>query len=124
MTSHYLLLHRVAIRNVFTLFISHPLATDIYSLSLHDALPISLAVRQSDTDLLATLNSGLAKLKDSGKLDEIVEKWRSEEHTSELQSRGHLVCRLLREKKKLGWKLKSYPRVNRNYIVHALIHVV
>lgn len=36
---------------------------------------VALAVRQSDTDLLATLNSGLAKLKDSGKLDEIVEKW-------------------------------------------------
>src|SRR5690625_5711926 len=29
---------------------------------------------------------------------------RSEEHTSELQSRGHLVCRLLLEKKKNGWK--------------------
>src|SRR5690625_6613776 len=29
-----------------------------------------------------------------------VEEWRSEEHTSELQSRGHLVCRLLLEKKK------------------------
>src|SRR5690625_6603741 len=29
-------------------------------------------------------------------------RWRSEEHTSELQSRGHLVCRLLLEKKKYG----------------------
>src|SRR5437870_13085784 len=32
-------------------------------------------------------------------------EWRSEEHTSELQSRGHLVCRLLPEKKKLGTTL-------------------
>src|SRR3989449_6779383 len=33
-------------------------------------------------------------------LDDLPEKWRSEEHTSELQSRLHLVCRLLLEKKK------------------------
>src|SRR5690625_6965662 len=30
----------------------------------------------------------------------VIDEWRSEEHTSELQSRGHLVCRLLLEKKK------------------------
>src|SRR5439155_8053777 len=34
---------------------------------------------------------------------------RSEEHTSELQSRGHLVCRLLLEKKKRGW-IRAQPR--------------
>src|SRR5690625_7051158 len=34
--------------------------------------------------------------------------WRSEEHTSELQSRGHLVCRLLLEKKKLAIALTRY----------------
>src|SRR5690625_7706170 len=34
--------------------------------------------------------------------------WRSEEHTSELQSRGHLVCRLLLEKKKKN-DLRQYP---------------
>ena len=36
---------------------------------------VALAVRQSDTELLDTLNAGLGKLKESGKLDEIVEKW-------------------------------------------------
>src|SRR5690625_5912313 len=35
-----------------------------------------------------------------GLLSITIDKWRSEEHTSELQSRGHLVCRLLLEKKK------------------------
>src|SRR5437660_2880314 len=37
---------------------------------------------------------------DSKKSDRLIQKKRSEEHTSELQSRGHLVCRLLLEKKK------------------------
>lgn len=36
---------------------------------------VGIAVRQSDTDLLATINSGLAKIKESGELDKIVEKW-------------------------------------------------
>src|SRR5215208_8132664 len=36
---------------------------------------------------------------------------RSEEHTSELQSRGHLVCRLLLEKKKKGTELKYYKNI-------------
>src|SRR5437660_5406348 len=38
---------------------------------------------------------------------------RSEEHTSELQSRGHLVCRLLLEKKKLHMKLRLLPTLAR-----------
>src|SRR5437899_9615550 len=37
--------------------------------------------------------------------------WRSEEHTSELQSLRHLVCRLLLEKKKKGPDITSYPFV-------------
>jgi polar amino acid transport system substrate-binding protein len=36
---------------------------------------VSIAVRQSDTDLLATINAGLAKIRESGELDKIVEKW-------------------------------------------------
>src|SRR5690625_6870033 len=37
-------------------------------------------------------------------------RWRSEEHTSELQSRGHLVCRLLLEKKKGKWSDQRLQR--------------
>src|SRR2546422_8606681 len=39
---------------------------------------------------------------------------RSEEHTSELQSRLHLVCRLLLEKKKICWDFSLLPRCNRH----------
>src|SRR5437870_8894137 len=62
--------------------------TEIYTLSLHDALPICVA--RPDPRVLR-LDGGHCR--PSG--------WRprSEEHTSELQSRGHLVCRLLLEKK-------------------------
>src|SRR5437870_13754556 len=67
--------------------------TEIYTLSLHDALPIS-------PDL--TTNSWVCPPDEgcsTNTLQSAVEG-RSEEHTSELQSRGHLVCRLLLEKKK------------------------
>src|SRR5476651_2912802 len=62
--------------------------TEIYTLSLHDALPISHA-RRGD------LRADLRRVVDRVGFDE-----RSEEHTSELQSRQYLVCRLLLEKKK------------------------
>src|SRR5207247_11368513 len=74
-------------------FFNAPATPEIYTLSLHDALPISssriarlidIPVTTSIT-LPATLNPALL---------------RSEEHTSELQSRVDLVCRLLLEKKK------------------------
>src|SRR5437899_10001734 len=61
-------------------------ATEIYTLSLHDALPISPVYVESVRDFLA------------GGCTSKGEK-RSEEHTSELQSLRHLVCRLLLEKK-------------------------
>src|SRR5882757_3884492 len=61
--------------------------TGIYTLSLHDALPISRCVgRQAPT--ATTWVPGA------------IQPLRSEEHTSELQSRQYLVCRLLLEKKK------------------------
>src|ERR1035441_5503613 len=71
-------------------FFFHDTATtEIYTLSLHDALPIS---------------SGLSHIPRSGEVLRPLAPWpphrpRSEEHTSELQSLRHLVCRLLLEKK-------------------------
>src|SRR2546422_2072589 len=69
-------------------FFNDTATTEIYTLSLHDALPIlwhgRAAMRISVSSWQTT--------------DQDVE--RSEEHTSELQSRLHLVCRLLLEKKK------------------------
>src|SRR5437868_9596495 len=92
-------------------FFSDTAPTEIYTLSLHDALPIS-AVRA------ATANGSYRKLADvfhellaeqgveavlqrvADALATLVGDARSEEHTSELQSRFDLVCRLLLEKKK------------------------
>src|SRR2546429_6617454 len=70
-------------------------------LSLHDALPISTATRAS-----RSAPSTFARRKPCSKESSLPCKTdsRSEEHTSELQSRLHLVCRLLLEKKKQIYK--------------------
>src|SRR2546429_5203681 len=72
-------------------FFNDTATTEIYTLSLHDALPISGCARSS-----------LAHARDRPRRRTGVQpgSQRSEEHTSELQSRLHLVCRLLLEKKK------------------------
>src|SRR5439155_24507931 len=91
--------------------------SEIYTLSLHDALPIfygpsperipcetvpftflgtGRSPREIDADLASSVNSTPAQRPDGG-----CAHARSEELTSELQSRGHLVCRLLLEKKKI-----------------------
>src|SRR5437867_5158298 len=95
------------------LFFHAPAPTDIYTLSLHDALPISFAcssvtpglrrpmIRQSAwkprwvsaRSVAATVASGMYSCS-------LAQGGRSEEHTSELQSPYDLVCRLLLEKKK------------------------
>src|SRR5207302_11273112 len=64
--------------------------TEIYTLSLHDALPISQVHRRA-------LRPRPAGRQEGGDL--LGQYLRSEEHTSELQSRENLVCRLLLEKK-------------------------
>src|SRR5699024_11946181 len=90
--------------SLFTLFFLNATApTHIYTLSLHDALPISRRFGSLDTRP-RTLGRGGA-LTVSGVRSGPV--GRSEEHTSELQSRFDLVCRLLLEKKKNNKKRKS-----------------
>src|SRR5947207_11630871 len=69
-------------------------APEIYTLSLHDALPIwppATPPRRRAAEAAVPRNVGLP--------------WRSEEHTSELQSHSDLVCRLLLEKKKMAMKM-------------------
>src|SRR5207253_9307588 len=105
-------------------FFIHLLPSDIYTLSLHDALPISAkhdafergrfvwkTKNTARCDQLCYLRCGQSEAAfPKTEKDEGLEHGfgrgghctcapRSEEHTSELQSRGHLVCRLLLEKK-------------------------
>src|SRR5258708_28266518 len=73
-------------------FFNDTATTEIYTLSLHDALPIFIES--------LTARIGLAA-EDADKVIFLVaHHLRSEEHTSELQSPDHIVCRLLLEKKK------------------------
>src|SRR2546422_6218672 len=74
-------------------FFNDTATTEIYTLSLHDALPIYIGSGPCATPSRA---SGFRRARGSSPWRER----RSEEHTSELQSRLHLVCRLLLEKKK------------------------
>src|SRR5205823_14096804 len=90
--------------------------THIYTLSLHDALPISALVYnfQSKSCVEQVAGSGNAFVVHDVKLSNFKRRCdRSEEHTSELQSLAYLVCRLLLEKKKKNTKLgvKIAPHV-------------
>src|SRR2546428_11032824 len=76
-------------------FFNDTATTEIYTLSLHDALPISRC-RRSPRGRCPFGTRSPATRGGSRSSPE----WRSEEHTSELQSRSDLVCRLLLEKKK------------------------
>src|SRR5438552_5119056 len=85
-----------------------PPPTDIYTLSLHDALPISVtrAVFAGAKQFVVPTagNAGVALAAYAARAGADARVYapatRSEEHTSELQSPDHLVCRLLLEKKK------------------------
>src|SRR5438309_8232905 len=82
----------------FFFFFNDTATTEIYTLSLHDALPILKSIDQGE---------GYTGIPPDSKTEIIINLLpvllhkRSEEHTSELQSQFHLVCRLLLEKKKL-----------------------
>src|SRR5690348_17785552 len=103
-------------------FFNDPSTTEIYTLSLHDALPIwiMMALGKSPARIdpgKVAIAFGEERLVERGmqkegvRLERIREimglseyEIRSEEHTSELQSPVHLVCRLLLEKKKKNTK--------------------
>src|SRR2546425_3816835 len=79
-------------------FFNDTATTEIYTLSLHDALPISPA--PSPRRPHGTPPAPASHPERPGLESERAEFRRSEEHTSELQSLAYLVCRLLLEKKK------------------------
>src|SRR5436190_19562064 len=78
-------------------FCNHPATTEIYTLSLHDALPIS---NSSSRSAIRYSCRRRYVARDADIMGASVARSRSEEHTSELQSHSDLVCRLLLEKKK------------------------
>src|SRR5687768_17874316 len=100
-------------------FFNATATTEIYTLSLHDALPISQPLpgkgwtrtramprpRRSSRETEAAVNTAVFFRTRRRRASS-----RSEEHTSELQSRLHLVCRLLLEKKK-----KKKTKTNRQH---------
>src|SRR3712207_7882961 len=85
----------VMMYTLIVFFFNDTATTEIYTLSLHDALPISCSRRHGRARPKRPMSANFWRswrARHSG--------WRSEEHTSELQSRQYLVCRLLLEKKK------------------------
>src|SRR5947209_18836218 len=81
----------------FFFFFNDTATTEIYTLSLHDALPI-----------YRTGEASCIPARDGARYSP--RRARSEEHTSELQSRQYLVCRLLLEKKKKKKKIENTIR--------------
>src|SRR5688572_33448126 len=94
----------------FCFFFNDTATTEIYTLSLHDALPISAPACSSPTRPTPTRWAGPTARSSAPSVppppwswsppcSTPAGRWRSEEHTSELQSQSNLVCRLLLEKK-------------------------
>src|SRR5687767_15176291 len=84
-----------AFLSYFFFFFNDTATTEIYTLSLHDALPISSRSTRSRGRRTSTGSAPTSRMAAM-----CSRTARSEEHTSELQSLAYLVCRLLLEKKK------------------------
>src|SRR3712207_8635922 len=95
-------------------FFNDTATTEIYTLSLHDALPILTFQKCQQLAMYRLVSGGnVALFQGRFPSGEIGDKAaRSEEHTSELQSRQYLVCRLLLEKKKKIHCLQSLNNIN------------
>src|SRR2546430_8204332 len=91
----------------FFFFFNDTATTEIYTLSLHDALPISRPATWRARQLGGKGRPGL--------------QGRSEEHTSELQSQSNLVCRLLLEKKK---KKNARSHVLRVLLLDEIVYLM
>src|SRR2546423_9769173 len=95
---------------MFLFFFNDTATTEIYTLSLHDALPISFGKGSVQT---------IIPLPGHGAMRLTTAPWpRSEEHTSELQSLAYLVCRLLLEKK----NMKVSVCITNHGLLHAMLH--
>src|SRR5256885_15748909 len=95
-------LHTASQLFLFFFFFNDTATTEIYTLSLHDALPISCGAHAAQRHAGHAARHGIARAERGDRGDALIKRseHRSEEHTSELQSPCNLVCRLLLEKKK------------------------
>src|SRR3989339_2022589 len=106
-------LNSMGVISHYHFFFNDTATTEIYTLSLHDALPISAPAGESGGAPGGFLPDRALR-----------PRARSEEHTSELQSLAYLVCRLLLEKKYLTINLLS-PKVNTIFTLHtALLQIL
>src|SRR2546430_8854278 len=103
----FFLLRALLLHFFFFFFFNDTATTEIYTLSLHDALPISKTSRTRGIPVFRWLrHPGQRQARREPGAPRLASKtWhpsspRSEEHTSELQSQSNIVCRLLLEKKK------------------------
>src|SRR5438093_6469434 len=108
---------------VSSFFFNAPATTEIYTLSLHDALPISTRAPAGAMRLRAVApTAGASPATPAGRGARPPRSARSEEHTSELQSLTNLVCRLLLEKKKqteITEEENEEARSRSTYATHA-----
>src|SRR2546430_7625501 len=98
---------------LFFFFLNDTATTEIYTLSLHDALPI-FHRRPGQW------------FHDIDRLHNILQSHRSEEHTSELQSQSNLVCRLLLEKKNKNEEpnIPSTTCIANKYVLITIAHIL
>src|SRR2546430_10146444 len=107
---------------ILIFFFNDTATTEIYTLSLHDALPIC-DVKRAALQRGQSLGDELAAAVDQSRLLRAIlqrASRRSEEHTSELQSQSNLVCRLLLEKKKHEKKITTLVHRRGREIYRAL----
>src|SRR5438132_8228606 len=99
-----------SIFSIFFFFFNDTATTEIYTLSLHDALPISAVQANVVHRMVCVANIARRRIYHV----RVTVRVRSEEHTSELQSHSDLVCRLLLEKKKKNnkeSKITTYKKI-------------
>src|SRR5438094_1046985 len=100
----------------FFFFFNDPATTEIYTLSLHDALPISAG---APGNACGDSNTPQRRMQNMSPVNNCTH--RSEEHTSELQSPYDLVCRLLLEKKKTSRTAKNTESTAESHKARATV---
>src|SRR2546430_11147211 len=93
-------------------FFNDTATTEIYTLSLHDALPISKNAAAESTKVNSSSPVRLRIVYNKNSKESVDDSSRSEEHTSELQSQSNFACRLLLEKNKkpITCPIACWPR--------------